>query len=527
MTEIRRSGAADLIIAADFGTSGVKVGLVDGDFRIVAKTSETYPLSLPAPNCAEQAPEDLWAALARCVRRLAGEVSDLGNRAAGLVFCAQMCGLICADADGTPLRPAMIWLDKRSAAITKQLVGGFPEFSGYQLPRFIRWLMVANGAPSQTGMDPTGKMLWVRQHEPDIYQRSAKLLDIKDWLIHRATGVFSTTADSANLTWLMDTRRGREGWSKELSDRVGVPLAKLPDIVDGTSIVGELTQRAASDLGLPKGLPVAGGGGDVSATAIGSGAVADGELHICASTSSWVSGFFNRRIVDLAAFATVTSSLAFRPLLIATQETAGSAFAWASRIVDPQGEDDNDGLAALYNDPGPLADDDPFFLPWLAGERVPVDDHRVRGAFYGLSLRHDRDAMLRAVTEGVVLNTRWVYEKVAAKKGVKLDGAIPLVGGVAQNPVFAQMLADALNRPVVVGDPQHSGVIGAAAIAAAALKWRGSVWDAAGAISARRTAAYEPSPQRVEQIAERYRRLDAIRPALIRLYKRDKGAARP
>ena len=166
-------------------------------------------------------------------------------------------------------------------------------------------------------MDPTGKMLWVQKHEPDIYKRADHLWDVKDWLLHRATGEVATTADSANLTWLMDTRRGREGWSSTLARHVGIDLEKLPNIVGGDAVVGGLTAPAAAQLGLKEGIPVVGGGGDVSCTAIGSGAVADGALHITMSTSSWVAGFFDRRVLSLSnSYATITSSVGFRPLLI-------------------------------------------------------------------------------------------------------------------------------------------------------------------------------------------------------------------
>lgn len=531
LADSTRSSAGDIIVAADFGTSGVKVGLVDPDFRVIARTVVSYPLSLPAPSHAEQNPEDWWAAFATAVRRLAAETPNLAGRVAAIAFGAQMAGLVCADAAGVPLRPCLIWLDKRSAAVTRKTFGGFPSVQGYGLGKILRWIHLANGAPSMNGADPTGKMLWIQANEPEVFSQSHKLLDVKDWLLHRATGVFATTADSANLTWLMDTRQGREGWSPALASAAGLPLDKMPEIVDGSSIVGGLTARAASDLGLAAGTPVVGGGGDVIVTAVGSGAVEDGELHICASTSSWVSGFFPKRIISVFdAYATIASSIGYRPLLIATQETAGSAFAWAADLLADEAKKGDDTLAALFAEPGEPAADDPFFLPWLAGERVPVDEERLRGSFYGLSLRHDRQAVLRSIIEGVAFNTRWAYAKVATQHGVRLEGAIPLVGGSARNPHFAQALADTLNRPIVVGDPQYSGVRGAAAIAAPAVGWRTSVWGAATAIRSQVSAAYEPDRLRVEQLDERYRRLEVVRGQLVKLYRHrihSKGSPAP
>ncbi|MBA5778732.1 hypothetical protein H2509_16530 [Stappia sp. F7233] len=515
------TSSADILISADFGTSGVKVGAVDQNFQVLAKAVAPYPLSLPARDQAEQNPQDWWDALAVAIRQLSDAVENLSERTAALVFCAQMCGVLPVDEAGEPLRPCLIWLDKRSASLSRSLVGGFPSLYGYQLFKLANWLRLANGAPSRNGMDPTGKMLWLKQYEPDVFDRSHKLLDVKDWLIHRATGDFCMTADSANLTWLMDTRRGREGWSSALADRVGLPLDKLPAIVEGSSVVGTLTRKAAADLGLRPGLPVVGGGGDATATAVGSGAVDDGALHIYAGTSSWVSGFFSRRIIDVgSSFATITSSIGYRPLLIATQEAAGTAFGWLADLLGCGNTAAREGLLReVFAEPGMAQPSDPFFTPWLAGERVPVDDNRLRASFYGLSIQHDRKAIARSVAEGVAFNTRWAYSKVMKVKAAKADGAIPLVGGVAQNAYFAQMLADALNRPVVVGEPRCSGVLGAAAMASAALGWHGDTWSAARAIGNRMTAFYEPEARRVAELDERYRQLERVRSKLVDLYR--------
>lgn len=513
----------DLIISADFGTSGVKVGAVDGEMQLIARSRENYPLHLPGPSQAEQAPEDWWAAFARGVARLATEVPDLAERTAGLVFCAQMAGLVPVDARGVPLRPALVWLDKRASSLMEDVLGGWPRISGYGIGVLLRWLPLANGAPSHNGMDPIGKMLWVKQHEPDVYDKAAYLLDVKDWLIHRATGAFTTTADSANLTWLMDTRRGQEGWSPVLARRVGLSLDKLPSIVDGADSVGPLTEAAAAQLGLRAGIPMFGGAGDVTATAIGSGAVEDGALHLCMSTSSWVSGFFNRRVLSVSSsYATITSALEYRPLLIATQESAGAALQWLAEGFDPSQRDAEEGLAEFYTDFGATQSDDPFFLPWLAGERVPVDDARLRGAFVGLALRHGLDEVKRSVIEGVALNTRWAFEKVAAERDAKTNGSVPLVGGAAQNPHLAQALADALNTQVRVGHARMSGVLGAAAIAAAGLGWASSVWDAAKSINGRDGPVYDPDPGRVAMTNDRYAKMKDIRGRLVKSYR--KGA---
>ena len=511
----------ELILAADFGTSGVKIGAVREGMELIASTVERYPLSLPGPSQAEQIPEDWWSALERGIAQLGREVPDIRKRTGALVFCAQMCGLVCADETGRPLRPSLIWLDKRSAPLMAGILGGWPRMSGYGVGKLLRWLPVANGAPSHNGMELTGKMLWIKENEPGVFDRARWFMDVKDWLIHRATGETATTADSANLTWMMDTRRGREGWSSSLASKLGIPLEMLPRIVDGTAAVGGLTQSAASQLGLKPGIPVIAGGGDVSCTAIGSGAIADGELHLCMSTSSWIAGFFNRRILSFKhSNATIASAVGFRPLLIATQESAGAALQWlAERFGQPEpgGEE---SFVQFYSDFGAPQMDDPFFLPWLAGERMPVDEERLRGTFYGLALRHDRNAIKRSAIEGVALNTRWAFSRIAAERDTVMDRPIPLVGGAAVNPHLAQAIADALNHPIRMGEARMCGTLGAAAMAAVEMGWASSAWEAAEAIDGLSGSVYDPDPLRKAMMDDRYGQLREIRKGLLKLYRR-------
>ncbi len=513
----------DLILAADFGTSGVKIGLVDSDLRLVAATTEAYPLSLPAPDQAEQAPQDWWQALTRGAARLAAQVPEMKFRTGALAFCAQMCGLVCAGADGAPLRPAMIWLDKRSAPLMRRKVNGFPSINGYSAIKALRWVRVANGGPSLNGMDPAGKMLWIMETEPETARRTAWFMDVRDWLVHRATGEAVTTADSANLTWVMDTRPGREGWSQDLAGRMGLPLERLPRIVPGDAVAGGLTAQAAEDLGLRPGTPVVAGAGDVSAAAIGSGAVADGALHICLASSAWIAGFPARRLLRIRrAYATILAPVDNRPLLIATQESAGAALGWLARNLDPRHPGDA-GLNDAYADLGPAREDDPLFLPWLAGERVPADDERLRGSFLGLALGHDAAALKRAAIEGVALNLRWAFDMVAREPG--LDGGAPLaaVGGAAANPALMQTVADALDRQVSVGDPVHAGVMGAAALAAPSMGFADTAWQAAAAFRDRPGTQYTPRADRVAALTERVTRLRAARRALLGYYRRCQG----
>lgn len=509
------------VLTADFGTGGVKVAVVDRSLSLVAVAVEDYPLHRPVPMGAEQAPADWWSALVRAVADLRTRVPDLADRLGAVSLTAQMCGVVCVDAQGRPLRPAIIWLDKRAAEINRSIIAGFPEVMGYNVPRMLMWLRIANGGPSKNGMDPPAKMVWLRRHERELWEATHKVLDVRDWLVHRATGRFATTADAANLTWLMDTRPGREGWSKRLLHHVGVPVERLPEIVEGTAVVGPLTPRAAAELGLSADVPVVAGCGDVAAAALGSGAIGDGEMHVYAGTSSWVGGFLPDRRVSIAhSYATVTSPIGYRPLLIATQETCGGALHWLNEVLaGPNGNIESD-VGDLLAAAAPRDRDDPLFLPWLAGERCPIDDHRLRGTFLGLGFGHRRETLIRAVVDGTVLNLAWALDVVGRERGVRTEGAIPLVGGVAQSPVFAQALADAVGRPVVVSTPRFAGLVGAAALAAPAVGWAADPWTALAAARRGDAVEYRPDAAGRALLALRRREFDAARRAAVPWYRR-------
>ncbi len=308
-----------------------------------------------------------------------------------------------------------------------------------------------------------------------------------------------TTADSANLTWMMDTRPSRLAWSPYLMQRFGIPAGMLPEIVAGDASPGGLTGGAAAELGLPEGLPVIAGCGDVCAAALGSGQVGEGELHLSIGTSSWIGGFYpSRRLKASEGYATILSPINNRPLLIATQESAGSCLDWYDGLA-------NGAAQTRLFKADPDAAPPPLFLPWLAGERVPADDERLRGAFLGLSLMHDARSLAQGVIEGVALNTRWAYRSVMKQKGTAANARLRVVGGATQNRAFCQTLADCLATELSVGpEARLSGVQGVAAIAGAHLGFFADPWAAAASLGEREEAVYRPEAGRVAYFDRRF-----------------------
>jgi xylulokinase len=489
------------ILAVDVGTSEVKAALVshDGHVRDCARA----PLSVihPEPTWAEQDPNGWWNAICSSVRELWRHKPEAAESISGLVFSCQMFGVLPVDVDGKPLMNAMIWLDTRSREQARAMVDGFPKIQGYGVPKVLKWLRITNGAPNLAGRDTISKFIWLRDERPEVWERTHKLLDVKDYLVMRCTGRSVTTYDLASGGWLYKTKKGEMGWSQTLLDMLGLSTDRLPEVVRSTEVVGELLDAAATDLGIPAGTPVVAGAGDVPSCAVGSGAVRDKEVHVYLGTSSWVAAHLNDRAVNpFAATGTLCAAEHGKYLLIATQETAGASMEWVrTKLMD--GRLDYDRINRLVEDCEPGAGG-AFFFPWLMGERVPVDDSSVRAGLVNLSLDHDERHVLRAVFEGVGYNIRWATQVVDRLMKERAP-AMRITGGGAQSDAWCQIMADVLDRPMHrVRNPQFCGVRGAAIIALRALGEIPRLEDTGELVNITRT--FEPDPEGVALHQERF-----------------------
>lgn len=510
------SSKGDLVLGYDFGTSSVKAALFDRNGRIVADSQQSYPLLLPQQGWAEQRPEDWWTAMGAVTRAVLGDARAAPERVAALGLSAQMCGTVPVDRDGAPLHNCLIWLDTRSAGVARHITAGGPRIAGYGALKLLRWLYLTNGAPNLSGKDPASKIIWFRENEPEIWSRAHKLLDVKDWLLHRCCGTFVTTEDCAHLTWLMDTRKGRRAWSPALLRQAGLERSRLPEIVNATGLAGGLTPAAAAHLGLAAGTPVAGGAGDVNACAVAAGDLSPGAYHVHLGTSMWLGTHTaGRRVDPLTGIATICAAPPDAYFLVATQETAGAAAAWAARCLGFDAPDGR-GLTALNDAAAQAAPaaDAPFFFPWLYGERVPADDKFLRGGFANASLGHGREALARSVLEGVALNTRWALQ-YAERLGGRVRQAVRIMGGGARSDLWCQILADVLRHPVERTErPELGGALGAAVIAAVTAGWFENLGAAGEMTSADRRRRFEPCAddtalyqQRFDRFVEYYRRV--------------------
>jgi xylulokinase len=467
------------VLTIDLGTSGPKVAYFTLDGRYVAGAFAPVDLVLDPPDGVEQRPDDWWTAIGVAAGQLAGAAAVDPGTVVAVAVTAQWSGTVPVDAQGTPLMNAITWMDTRGAAATRRMVRGRVNLSGYDPRKLKQWITLTGGAPSHSGKDPISHILWIQSERPDIARATHRYLEPKDWINARLTGRMVATYDSIAMHWLTDNRDPqRIDYAPALLALAGIPRRQLPDLIGATDVVGPLLPEAAAALGLPVGIPVIGGTPDVQSAAIGSGAVRDGEGHLYVGTSSWISGHVRAKQTDLGrGVASLPSPLTGRYFIADEQETAGECLnflrdqvLWpADALGTPPAPADAhrriDALAAT----SPPGANGVLFFPWLVGERTPVDDHHLRAAWANLSISTTRADLVRAVLEGVALNTRWLLEGVERFRG----GSFPwlhFIGGGASSEVWPQIFADVLDREIrVVADPIRANGRGVALLAAMAL----------------------------------------------------------
>lgn len=504
------------VLAIDLGTSGPKVALFTTGGAFVGDDSEAVGLRLLDGGGAEQSPAEWWRAVTAAARRVVGH-ARAADSVVAVSVTAQWSGTVPVGHDGEPLHDAIIWMDSRGAPAVREVVGGRLRVQGYDPRKLRRWIRLTGGAPARSGKDSIAHVLWLQREQPDVARATWLYLEPKDWLNYALTGVAVATHDSITLHWVTDNRRpDRVDYDPRLLATVGVPRAQLPTLVPATGVIGGLTPAAAEALGLPAGIPVAGGTPDVQSAALGSGAVRDHEGHLYVGTSSWITCHVPFKKTDLRhGVATLPSPLPGRYYVANEQETAGACLTWLrdrvlhadDALATPPAPADAleriDRLAAT----APPGSNGVIFTPWLNGERTPLDDHRLRAGWHNLSLRTSRADLARAVLEGVALNSRWLLatvERFTARRFPWLH----FIGGGARSEVWAQIMADVLGREIrVVEHPLDANVRGAALLGAVATGRASVEGFAAGARIAR---VHTPDPATARTYAELSRELRTI-----------------
>jgi xylulokinase len=484
------AGAGAYILALDLGTSGLKLALTTPRGEIVASAAEPYPLHLLAGGGAEQDPEDWWRAVVRGTRHVLTVAGVDAGRVVGVGCSAQWSGTVPVDRDGRPLTRALIWMDSRGAEQVRRVTGGFPSLQGYGLRKLASWIRRSGGAPGHAGKDTVAHILYLRDREAAVYERTHKFLEPRDWINLRLTGRFASSFDAVALLWAADIRDlDAVRYDDRLLRVAGLERDKLPDLVPAATVLGTLAPAAAAELGLSPSVRVVTGAPDIMASGIGAGAVRDFHAHLSLGTSSWLVCHVPYKKTDLFHnVASLPSAVPGRYLLANEQESAGVCLSELKRTLLP--EDPYAAMLALA-EAVPAGSGGLIFAPWVNGERTPVDDRTVRGGFFNQSLGMTRGHLVRAVLEGVAYNSRWLLGYVEAFIRRPL-AAITAVGGGARSELWCQIHADVLDRVVLQArDPELASARGVALQASVALGHLG--WDeVADAVPIAR--AFEPDP---------------------------------
>jgi len=468
------------LVGLDVGTTGVKALAVSPDGEVLARAERGYGLSSPRPGWSEQDPEDWWRATQDALGAL--DVPEI----AGIGLSGQMHGLVVLDAEDRVLRPAILWNDQRTAA----------ECAKIEDRVGLERLLALTGNRALTGFTAP-KLLWIARHEPEVYGRIAHVMLPKDYVRFRLTGERATDMADASGTLLLDVPHRR--WSEEVLAALDLPAEWLPRLLESPEVSGQ-TQD---------GVPVAAGAGDQAAGALGVGVDRPGPVSVVLGTSGVVFAALPRFQADeqgrVHAFChAVPGGWHAMGVML----SAAGSLRWLADVAAP-GEDYGALIAEAERwEPGV---EGLTFLPYLSGERTPHADPNARGAFVGLSQRHDRGALARSVLEGVAFGLRDSLELLAAI-GVRAEvGRVS--GGGSRSSLWLRIVASALRLPLQKTAVEEGAAYGAALLGGVASGSFADVHEAV-AVCVKTVDTIEPEPEWVEVYASGYERFRALYPAL-------------
>ncbi len=510
------------VLSYDIGTTGVKTCLfsIEEKIELLAAASQGYGLTILPNGGAEQNADEWWDAM--CVttkkifkKKLFKKTEVTPDMISGISFCSQMQGLVVIDKDGNVLRNPMSYMDQRAKEELKEGIAYGPQIAGANVFKLLKYLR-CTGAVSSSVKDPVWKYKWIEKNEPEIFSKIYKWLDVKEYLICRCTGKAIMTQDSAYGALLYDTRKGKEGWSKDICKMLGVNMEHLAPIIKSTDEVGGLTEKAAAELGLKAGTPVFGGGGDASLIGVGAGATRVGDTHIYSGTSGWVGTVVDKQMVDTTnMIAAIVGAQDGRYNYFAEMETAAKCFEWVKdhlaldevdiyldkHDVTESSENFEAEYTSLYDyltevvNKVPAGSNGVIFTPWLHGNRCPFEDPNAAGMFFNIKIEDGKSEMMRAVLEGICFHLRWMLE--CEDKKTPTSNPIRFVGGGALSSATCQMLADITGHKVeTVASPQNVGAVGAAAVVGVGLGVIDNLDSVREFIPAVHT--YEPNPDNRE-----------------------------
>lgn len=440
------------LMGLDISTTGAKALIIDETGSVIAVANTPQPISQPQPLWSEQNPADWWDGIVNSIRAALAESGLSGDDISAIGLTGQMHGLVLLDSQGGALRPSILWNDQRTQAQCDYMT----EVVG------ARRLLELTGNPALTGFTAP-KILWVRDNEPDVYAAAAQVLLPKDYIRYKLTDAYATDLAGASGTSLLNV--AERAWSQEVLDALDIPAAWMPPVHEGTEVTSRISAAAAAATGLSAGTPVVGGGGDQAAGAIGMGCVRPELIGVTVGTSGVVfaplSSYAYEPEGRLHAFChAVPETWHFMGVMLSA---AGSLQWYKDTFAADMDYDSLLAEAAAV----PAGSEGLFFLPYLTGERTPHPDPLARGAFIGITSRHSRGHMTRAVLEGVAFGLKDSFTLID-QVGLPDAFEVRISGGGAKSPVWQQIIADVLGAPLVNVNTTEGGAFGAAVLASVA-----------------------------------------------------------
>lgn len=485
-------------IGIDLGTSSIKLLLVDETGQIWHTVTREYPLLFPQPGWSEQEPAHWWQAVREGIPALLQGFD--AAKVAGIGAGGQMHGLVALDEADQVIRPAILWNDGRT----------FREVD-YLNDTIGRERLSALTANIAFAGFTAPKLLWMRRNEPENFRRIRRIMLPKDYINYKLTGVHCCDYSDASGMLLLDVQH--KCWSREMLDICGITQEQMPRLYESFQCVGTLLPEVAAELGLPADVKVCAGAGDNAAAAVGTGVVGAGGCNISLGTSGTIFISSDKFGVDphngLHAFAHADGGYHLMGCML----SAASCNKWF--MEDILGSDDYAGLQAQIT-PDKLGRSHVYFLPYLMGERSPINDTSARGTFIGMTMDTSRADMLQAVLEGVAFAIRDSFE-VARSLGIAIPRSM-ICGGGSKSPLWRQMIADILGIPLDIPVTEQGPGYGGAMLAMVACGVFESVQQAADKL-VRVKDTVQPDPERVALYEKRYQQFRQIYPACRELFK--------
>ena len=484
-----------MFLGIDVGTGGTRAILINHEGKVNASSaSEHAPIHSEHIGWAEQNPEDWWRAAKEAIAGALATANITGSQVEAIGLTGQMHGCVMLDADGQVLRPALIWADQR----TQPQCDWLTEKIGFD--RLIE--LTCNPAlPNFT----LTKLLWVRDHQPEIFARIAHVLCPKDYVRYRLTGEFAMDMQEASGTLLLDVTNRR--WSAEVAEAAGIPMSWLPHLFEGPEICARISPEGASATGLATGTPVAAGAGDQGAGAVGMGILTPGSVSATIGTSGVVFAATDAPAKDrLGRLHTFCHAAPGRWHVMGVTNGAGLSLRYFRNTFAP--DLSYEDLLALAAE-APAGSNGLMWAPYLFGERTPHLDPNARAAFVGITASHTRAHFVRAVLEGVAFSLRDTFT-LFCELHIPVK-AIRLGGGGARGPLWRQIQADVYGHPVELLEAEEGGAFGAALLAGTGIGAWPSV-EAACAATIRVAETIAPKNQAV--MDEAYKQYRKIYPAL-------------